>query len=112
MEDSYLFGVVLMQLSLTAVASPQAEDFGFGAVGHVDDAFEPPAFDDGPADGPQDQTVFAYLKKAQVAAGVGAHLNGETVTVHLPRCERLQIDVIAPLKKKKQLNQFNNNQVN
>jgi len=60
-----LFGVVLMQLSLTAVASPQAEDFGFGAVGHVDDAFEPPAFDDGPADGPQDQTVFAYLKKGR-----------------------------------------------
>ena len=86
-----------MQLGLAAVASPEAQDFGFGTVGHVDDAFEPPTLHDGAADGAQDEPVLAHFEEAQVAAGVGAHLHRETVPVHLARRERLQIDVVASL---------------
>ena len=53
-----------MQLGLAAITSPEAEDFSFWTVGHVDDAFEPPAFHDGATDGPQDESVFAYFKEA------------------------------------------------
>ena len=90
-----------MELRLTAVASPQAEYFGFGAVGHVDDTFEPPAFHDGPADGSEDQTVLAHFHETKISARIGANVNGEAVTVHLPRCHRLQVDVVAPLVKSK-----------
>ena len=41
-----------MQLGLATVASPQAEDLSFGAIGHVDYALEPPTLHDGTADGP------------------------------------------------------------
>ena len=56
-----------MQLCLASVAPPQAEDLVLGRVGHVDEAFEPPALDDDTVDAPQDQTVIAHLEKHQLA---------------------------------------------
>lgn len=94
----YLFGVVLVQLGLAAVASPEAEDLGLWAVGHVDDALEPPALDDGAAHGAQDEPVVAHLHEAQLARRVRAHLHREAVPVHLARCQRLQVDVVPSLR--------------
>ena len=74
-----------MQVCLATVALPQAQNFGLGAVGHVDDAFIPPVLDDGSADGAHDQPVLAHLQEAQVAARIRPDLYCETVTVHLTR---------------------------
>lgn len=41
---SDLFCVELVELCLLAVAPPETQDLGFGAVGHVDELLVPPTF--------------------------------------------------------------------
>ena len=80
---------------MTAVATPQAEDFGLWTVRHINNAFEPPAFNDSTANCTQDQSVLPHLQEAQISTGVRTDLNGETVPVHLTRCKRFQIDIVS-----------------
>lgn len=79
----YLFGVVFVKLRLAAISSPKAEDFRFGTVGHVDDAFKPPALHDGTANSTQDQAVVTNFQESQITGSISPYLNGKTVPVHL-----------------------------
>ena len=45
--QSYLFGIEFVELCLAVVASPQTENFGFGAVCHIDQFLIPPTITDG-----------------------------------------------------------------
>ena len=96
-KNFYLFGVVFVQLRLPAITTPQAENFSFGAVGHVNDPLEPPTLHDGAANRPQNQTVVSDLQEAQITRCVRPYLDGETVPVHLAGSEWFQIDVISSL---------------
>lgn len=95
----HFFRVVFVELRLSSVTSPEAEDFRLGAVSHVDNAFEPPSFHDGSTDGSKDQSIFADLQESKIATGVRANLDSETVTVHLAGSEWLQVDIVASLQR-------------
>ena len=92
-----LIRIVFVQLRLPAITTPQAENFSFGAVGHVNDPLEPPTLHDGAANRPQNQTVVSDLQEAQITRCVRPYLDGETVPVHLAGSEWFQIDVISSL---------------
>lgn len=62
-EASDLFGIELIQLRLLAVASPETQHLGFGAVGHVDEFLVPPAFINSTDVAAQDYAVIANLEQ-------------------------------------------------
>lgn len=57
-----LFGIELVELRLLAVAPPQTQHLGLGAVGHVDELLVPPALVDRADVAAQDYAVIANLK--------------------------------------------------
>lgn len=57
-----LFGIELVELRLLAVAPPQTQHLGLGAVGHVDELLVPPALVDRANVAAQDYAVIAHLK--------------------------------------------------
>lgn len=57
-----LFGIELVELRLLAVAPPQTQHLGLGAVGHVDELLIPPALIDRADVAAQDYAVIANLK--------------------------------------------------
>lgn len=58
-----LFGIELVELRLLAVAPPQTQHLGLGAVGHVDELLIPPALVDRPDVAAQDDAVVTNLKQ-------------------------------------------------
>lgn len=61
-HPSHLFGIKLVELHFLPMLSPQTQDFGFGAVGHVDQFLVPPAVTDRPGNTPQNDTVITNLQ--------------------------------------------------
>lgn len=59
----HLFGVELVELRLLAVAPPQTQHLGLGAVGHVDELLVPPALVHRADVAAQDDAVVANLKR-------------------------------------------------
>lgn len=57
-----LFGVELVELRLLAVAPPQTQHLGLGAVSHVDELLVPPALVNGADVAAQDDAVVTNLK--------------------------------------------------
>lgn len=57
-----LFGIELVELRLLAVAPPQTQHLGLGAVGHVDELLVPPALVDRADVATQHYAVIAHLK--------------------------------------------------
>lgn len=62
-EASDLFGIELIQLRLLAVASPETQHLGLGAVGHVDEFLVPPAFINSTDVAAQDYAIIANLEQ-------------------------------------------------
>lgn len=60
---SDLFGIELVELCLLAVASPETQNLGLGAVSHVDELLVPPAFINCADVAAQDYTVITNLKQ-------------------------------------------------
>lgn len=60
---SDLFGIELVELRLLAVASPETQHLGLGAVSHVDQLLVPPALVNCADVAAQDYTVIANLKQ-------------------------------------------------
>lgn len=58
-----LFGVELVELRLLAVASPETQHLGLGAVGHVDELLIPPALVNCADVAAQDDAVIANLQQ-------------------------------------------------
>lgn len=58
-----LFGIELVELRLLAVASPETEHLGLGAVGHVDELLVPPALVHGADVAAQDYAVITHLEQ-------------------------------------------------
>ena len=78
-------------------ALPEADDFVLGAVGHVDELLVEDALADGAVGELEDEAVLAHLEEEDVAADVGAAVHDERLPVHLPRRQRLQVDVVGRL---------------
>lgn len=64
-----LFGVELVELRLLAVAPPQTQHLGLGAVSHVDELLVPPALVNGADVAAQDDAVITNLnpRRAKVS---------------------------------------------
>lgn len=60
---SDLFGIELVELRLLAVASPQTQHLGLGAVSHIDELLVPPALVHCANVAAQDYTVITDLKE-------------------------------------------------
>lgn len=88
-----LFGVELVELRLLAVAPPQTQHLGLGAVGHVDELLVPPALVHRPDVAAQHDAVVAHLHEEDVSRGVGAGVHDEG----------LLLDVAAPAGPDRQL---------
>lgn len=58
-----LFGVELVELRLLAVASPETQNLGLGAVSHVDELLVPPALINRADVAAQDDAVVTHLKR-------------------------------------------------
>lgn len=58
-----LFGIELVELRLLAVASPETQHLGFGAVGHVDELLVPPALVNCADVAAQDDAVITNLQQ-------------------------------------------------
>ena len=95
-----LLGVVLVELGLSPDPPPEAQDPCLGAEGHVDEPLEEPPLCDGAVNCPEHEAVLPDLKEQEVARGVGAGMHGERLPVHLTGGQRLQVDVVAVLRRK------------
>lgn len=106
-----LFGIELVELRLLAVAPPQTQHLGLGAVGHVDELLVPPALVDRADVAAQDYAVVAHLRGDFSHSETGAsesfsrtgrapaHLHEEDVACGVcagVHNERLLLDVTAP----------------
>jgi len=63
-KNTHLSCVVFVQLRLTAIAAPQAEQLGLGWIGHVDQPLVPPALHNGAIHWSEYQTIVPHLHKS------------------------------------------------
>ena len=68
-----LFGIKLVELHFLSVLSPQTQDLGLGAVGHVDQLLKPPAVMYHACDAPQQQTVVTHLCMTKTTVAHDSH---------------------------------------
>lgn len=87
-----------MKLGLSSVSPPEAENFIFRAISHVNQALVPPPFNDYAVHGSEYETVVSNFEETQIPLGVDTRVNGEWLPMHLSRGEGFQIYVIAVLK--------------
>lgn len=71
-----LFGIELVELCLLAVASPETQHLGLGAVGHVDQLLVPPALINRADVATQDYTVVTNLRQmdGEILGSIHQHI--------------------------------------
>lgn len=86
----YLLSIKLVELGLRAISTPQAQNFGLGTVGHVDELLIPPALIYCPDVTPQYHTVIAHLEEC-TKSSVGRSLTASSIPghVHVSHRERM-----------------------
>lgn len=92
-SPAHLLGVELVELRLLAVAPPQTQHLGLGAVGHVDELLVPPAFVHGADVAAQDDAVVAHLQRRE--EGVSAARGGGGDEARRETCTRLHEEDVS-----------------
>lgn len=98
LRHTHLPRIILVQLCLTPVPSPQAQHLRLRGKRHVHQTLKEPAFHDCSRNRTQHQSIVTHFHEPQCTRSIHPLVDSEALPVKQPRSQGLQVDVISVLK--------------